>query len=317
MLLTPTQVNGAIQYNRTRGYSRDLVQRIQKLVGTTEDGIPGRQTALAVAAWQQEFELTVDGKVGPTTLDEMHAEWWADQRSFDDSGGDDGEVAEDDLPAGFVDLRSVPRTRRRGKPRGSRPWHEITGITLHQTAVDFGSPTHARVIDVPAHALTFQGGEVALLNPPTALMYHGNGFNRTDVGIEVSCRAAGIEGVFTRRRGDPGPNTFWRSAARPDILPLEASDEQLETTRELVRYYVELVAKHGGEVRFIHAHRQSAAKPSDPGSRIWKAVGRWGEEELGLSSGPPGYHIGNGLPLPTAWDPRIADTPYSWRVRGY
>jgi|GEM_PF-1699290 len=80
---------------------------------------------------------------------------------------------------------------------------------------------------------------------------------------------------------------------------------------------LELVAKHGGEVRFIHAHRQSAAKPSDPGSRIWKAVGRWGEEELGLSSGPPGYHIGNGLPLPTAWDPRIADTPYSWRVRGY
>lgn len=211
------------------------------------------------------------------------------------------------------DLRGVPRTKDKGKSKGSRNWSKITGITIHQTAVPFGTDPK-RMLNIPVHGATLKDGSIVLLHSPTAYLWHGNSFNRHDIGIEVSCRACGIDGV---------PETLWLPKKYKDLegeqrlaKATEATDQQLEATRQLVKYYVDLVAENGGEIKYIHAHRQSSkTKISDPGSRIYKGVNKWAIEELGLSAGPPGWSSG-GSAIPDAWSGENNGIPYSWRVPG-
>ena len=211
-----------------------------------------------------------------------------------------------------VDLRAEPRSKGRGKPKGQRPWSQITGITLHQTAVDFGDDP-MRLLDVPVHDATLRNGLIVVLNSPTAYMYHAGGFNRRDLGIEVSCRAAGIEG---------DPRTVWlprklRGKGSPLDHVSEATDIQLASTRRLIRARIELVAANGGEIRYMHAHRQETSqRTSDPGSRIWHELGEWAIREFGLSSGSPKFQIGTGKALPDAWTGRPNGVRYNWRVDG-
>ena len=64
------------------------------------------------------------------------------------------------------------------------------------------------------------------------------------------------------------------------------------------------VAKAGGEIRHVFAHRQTNGnKPACPGETIWKNVALWAQKELGLVS-DPGYTKGSGLPIPNVWDSR-------------
>ena len=211
------------------------------------------------------------------------------------------------------DLRGEPRTKSRGESKGTRDWSKIKGITLHQTAVDFGTNPR-RLLNVPVHGATLRDGATVLLHDPTAYMWHGHTFNKQDIGIEVSCRAAGIEGLGS---------SLWlpkKYKALKDDARLEhareATDEQLKSTRALVRYYVDLVAENGGKIEYIHAHRQSSkSRVSDPGSRIWKAVGVWAIEELGLSAGPPEWSAG-GTPLPDVWTGEMNGVRYNWRTDG-
>jgi len=214
----------------------------------------------------------------------------------------------------WVNLTERKRTKSRGKSKGHRPWSQITGITLHQTAVDFGTDPE-RLLNVPVHGATLSDGTIVRLHKPTDYMYHGNGFNRRDIGIEVSARACGIEGDV---------RTLWLPSKYKDLSnterlekAVEATDVQLEATRQLIRYYVELVAENGGKIEFIHAHRQShSSRVSDPGSRIWKACGEWAREELGLKVGPPDFRIGDGNPLPDAWTGRPNGQRYNWQIDG-
>ena len=50
---------------------REMVKRIQKVVGCTPDGVWGPKTTVAVKAWQRAHKLTDDGVVGPATLAAM------------------------------------------------------------------------------------------------------------------------------------------------------------------------------------------------------------------------------------------------------
>ncbi len=212
--------------------------------------------------------------------------------------------------AGFtvIDLIGQPRTKARGEAHGRRPWTELTGICLHQTAFNFGTDPR-RLLNVPVHGGTLEDGQIVLLHEPQDYMWAAGRLNRRDIHIEVSCQAAGIEG--DRR-------TLWTPKKQPDRPAEEATDIQLAATRELVRRYVGEVAQAGGRVAFIHAHRQaSSQRTSDPGSRIWQEVGEWARSELGLSAGPPGFQVGDGTPLPDAWTGRTNKIPYNWRVDGF
>lgn len=214
----------------------------------------------------------------------------------------------------WTDLRGVQRTKARGRAKGVRDWSKVTGITLHQTAVDFGDDP-MRMLNVPVHGATLRDGRIVLLHEPTSLMWHAGSFNRRDIGIEVSCRACGIEG---------NADTLWLPRKYAHLkgddrlaMAVEASDAQIMATRRLVRYYIDLVAQHGGRVRYVHAHRQSSkSRVSDPGSRIWREVGEWARREHGLMSGTPKWNAG-GYALPDVWTGANNGVRYSWKVSGF
>ncbi len=176
------------------------------------------------------------------------------------------------------------------KPRG---WSDITGITLHQTACDLGEKAK-RWYTIPVQMGVTKSGAILLLNPLTLDLPHGNGLNAATVGLEIDGRYAGIEGNVA---------TFWRPPGDTS-KPQRAPDAQLAGARAAVRWVCEEVARRGGQIKTIHAHRQAnALRQSDPGSRIWQEVGCWAQNELGLSDGGDGFRVGKGLALPAAWDP--------------
>jgi hypothetical protein len=61
----------ALEYNKSRGYTKDEVKAIQRVVGATADGVWGPKTIASVEAWQKANGLVADGKVGPKTFAEM------------------------------------------------------------------------------------------------------------------------------------------------------------------------------------------------------------------------------------------------------
>lgn len=222
-----------------------------------------------------------------------------------------GEVTESDLelvaglvaaratpPAEVVDLRaSAARTWARGR----RSWSQVTGICLHQTACVLGERP-ARWASIGAHVGVTRAGAVMWLHDFTSVVVHGNGFNASTVGIELDGTYAGVEGDLS---------TFWRPASEPHRQPQTPTPELVAAARAAIRWIVAEVARHGGQVTRLVAHRQASAdRQSDPGSALWQAVALPMHEELGLDDGGPGYRIGTGLAIPEAWDERRVGVRY-------
>lgn len=188
----------------------------------------------------------------------------------------------------MIDITPQSNVRLR---HGARPWRGITGITLHQTACVLGERAD-RYRTLQAHAVVTAGGHAMLVHPLDTVVWHGNGYNRTDVGLEIDGRFEGVEG---------NPATLWQPRGQA-VVPSVLSQAQLVAAREAVTWICAEVERHGGRVRYVHAHRQSSgSRRSDPGSLIWREVGLWSIATLGLvrSEGA----IGTGLPIPEAWDP--------------
>lgn len=177
--------------------------------------------------------------------------------------------------------------------KGVRPWKEITGITLHQTACWMGNKPE-RYKKLRAHVAVLQSPEptAVLVYPPTDIVYHGNAFNRTDVGFEFDGLFAGVEG---------DKRTAWDGGGKYRVG--SPSENQIAAGRFAVERIMEMVAAHGGEIKYIHAHRQSnETRLSDPGSAVWQAVGVWAQKRFGLSDGGEGYKLRDGNPIPREWD---------------
>lgn len=223
----------------------------------------------------------------------------------------------------WIDWTGRKKTKRRGKRKGFREWLRITGITLHQTAVNILNPETC--LNIPVHGVVMAGGPdgadvtIILLHDPTDYMYHANGFNRRDIGIEICCRAAGIEDDPETEK-DESKWTLWlpkilRSKGDPRQHASEATDAELEGCRRLIQYYCDQADENDGGIVFIHAHRQATKnRVSDPGSRIWQACGEWAREVLGLKVGPPDFKISDGKALPDAWTGRPNGVRYNWKV---
>lgn len=203
----------------------------------------------------------------------------------------------------FLDLRSEqsdPFTPKNGKSPSKlvggktarRDPSTITGITVHQTACVFGpaadrAKAHRRAIGIPAHAVAFRDGVVALPCPLDWYVYTSNGLNATTLGLE-------IEGIYP---GKPGGKVW--SEAEPTPLDALARD----TARDALRYLVEQGRALGMPITRVYAHRQSnGQKPSDPGWEIWRdVVLDFGVAVLGLVT-DNARTIGDGKPIPAEWD---------------
>lgn len=218
----------------------------------------------------------------------------------------------------LLDWRLKERTGR-GAARGTRKIEQCTALLWHQTAAaDMSLP---QALGVPVHAIIYPR-HVILLHPIRAYLYHAGAGNRYTIGVEIVCRAAGIEG---------DPRTFWRSKREINgykdqrgrwhpprtysELVREADDRQLAAGRLLGDYYVAETARQGGQVVASGYHRNTdESRVSDPGSRIAWGVGLRVAEAHGLQHGGP--VVGSGKPTPTCWGGALG-VPYNWRVSGY
>ena len=198
----------------------------------------------------------------------------------------------------FHDLRSMASQKNVG---GRRAWKQITGVTLHQTACVLGERPQ-RWATVGAHLGVTRAGQVIWMHDFEKIVWHGNGFNGHTIGIEMEGTYAGVEG---------DDRTFWRPKDEPNRKPQTPTIELVEAARATVRWVCQEVARHGGRIKQLVAHRQASnQRDSDPGSALWQQVAMPLHKELSLSDGGPGYTVGNGYPIPEKWDPSRAGVKY-------
>ncbi len=171
-------------------------------------------------------------------------------------------------------------------PRGD-PGRRVCGIRVHVSCLRNGDAVLARDLD-------------------KRLPQAQRVFNAHDVGIEMEGYYAGVDGDL---------RTFWRPRSRPNRQPMVPTEGLVHAARDAVVMICETVADQGGEIRYVHAHRQTAnSRISDPGELLWKAVGIWAQDALGLSDGGPDFYVKRGRPIPREWDPRRVH-PYRHRPK--
>jgi len=186
-----------------------------------------------------------------------------------------------------------------GKPHPYLPipraWASVRGITLHQTACDMGERIE-RYDTIGSHFAVLRSGRVLRLSDEARIIYHGHGWNSQCVGIEINGLYAGVEG---------DPRTVWDDPSTPyREQPQQVTPFAMESTRQLVRWIVENVRRHGGAVKILCAHRQAVdSRRNDPGEAIWRQVALPLHEELGLSDGGPGFKLpgSTGYAIPEVW----------------
>jgi len=208
----------------------------------------------------------------------------------------------------LYDLRDEPWEKRipqKFKRSGGLPVIRdpamITGITVHQTAVPYsvrdyqiqaaGGDEHLalalRSLNVACHVMAFRKGFIAAPNHLTHYVYHGNGFNSHELGIEIDGRFPGLIGEKT-----------WDGKKASEV-----TDTLVRAACAGIEYLVREGRACGMPITKIHAHRQSSAtRRSDPGEELWKRVVLdYAVPVLGLKT-EPALVLKDGRPIPTLWD---------------
>ena len=157
----------------------------------------------------------------------------------------------------------------------------VYALVLHQMAFSRGSDP-GKYDKVGAHYAILPDGKTLQLHPVSAYLYASNGFNKGSVAVEFA-------GNFPNTKGK-----CWQSAKFGCHTLTQA---QIDAGRYLVRHLIRTVG-----LTHILAHRQSSGtRENDPGPDIWRQVGQWGVDTLGLKDGGPGFKVGSGNPIPEAW----------------
>lgn len=224
-------------------------------------------------------------------------------------------VTPDDFVSLMIDRRAfhapsvIVDGKRKSYEPDERPWSLTTGITYHQTACNLGERIE-RYDTLGAHFGIPRSGRIIRLCANNRIVYHGNGWNNRCVGIEV-------DGLFAGRENDPNTaldeslRSTWDDPSTPTReLPTKPTEAQLRSLRMLTRWICYDVMMHGGNVKFLVAHRQSSLdRQNDPGELVWKGAALPLHAELGLEDGGVGFKIG-GYAIPECWDPRCKGIPY-------
>jgi N-acetylmuramoyl-L-alanine amidase-like protein len=211
----------------------------------------------------------------------------------------------EEFQASMIDRRAHHVNVFRGKPYTpvKRSWAHVTGICLHQTACNMGERVE-RYDAIAVHFVVLRSGRVLWMADIDEVLIHGNGWNNQCVGIEIDGLYAGLE-------SDP-LRTTWDDPTTPTReQPQQVTPEAMESARQLVRWIVAEVARNGGSVHALVAHRQSSgSRENDPGEAIWKQVALPLHAELALDDGGVGFKLDDGYPIPEQWDPRCVGIKY-------
>lgn len=187
-----------------------------------------------------------------------------------------------------------------GRPLEREP-EMVTGITIHQTAVKYGvvesqikaagghkdAALARRSLQVACHVMAFHDGFIAWPCPLPWYVYHGNGFNSYELGIEIDGNYPGLADGKT-----------WNGKKATVV-----TEPLIRAARAGVELLVREGRKLGMPVEYIHAHRQSSKRRrGDPGEELWRrVVTEYAVPELGLKTRPREF-IGTGRPIPVDWD---------------
>jgi peptidoglycan hydrolase-like protein with peptidoglycan-binding domain len=209
----------------------------------------------------------------------------------------------------FIDMRDTHGGKKRPRRR-KKGWKDVKGITLHQTATTLGT-NPSRYRNVACHIGVPRDGSVLYVNSLEWVVLHGNAFNNKDVGFEIDGHFAGIESLNEETgEWEPDLRTYWRPKSKPDRQPLSVTDGQVEATLEAIKWVIDEVARHGGKVEYLHAHRQSSkSRVSDPGEKVWKLIAIPAMERFGLKDGGQTFRLG-GWTIPEAWNPEYKGSKY-------
>jgi hypothetical protein len=295
------------------GDSGPDVARVQQLLNLAGAGLRvdsdfGPATDAALKHFQTSRGLTADGVVGSRTWSALFTlEVTRVVEYVHDSGNVEALTAAE-FEATMVDRRAYhsPLVKRgdrmeRYEP-AERSWTQTTGITLHQTACNMGERV-ARYDTIGAHFAVLRSGRVLRMADLNTVVYHGNGWNTRCVGIEVDGLYSGLEDDPDTAQ-DEALRTTWDDPSTPTReQPMVVTEAAMRSTRQLIRWIRHEIARNGGKLTVLNAHRQSSKdRRNDPGETIWKAVALPLHAELGLTDGGPGFEIG-GYPVCVEWDP--------------
>jgi hypothetical protein len=287
----------AIKYRETSSiaqfFQNMLISKGYKLPRWGADGVPGMETFDAAKAYARAHDL---------------CSRWA--YSDDDYKVIPPEVVTHvitpigtDSPEEIMDIRyDHPITKGSQTPRYIS---DVTGIMLHQTACHPGLGNRpSRWHDISCHMGISPTGQIFYVNDFSTHIWHGHGYNRTTIGIEVDGNFAGIASNL---------GTLWKKGGGPSVH----SPEQAVSVRKAIRFICDDMKRRGVEIKFIVAHRQgSDQRQSDPGDLIWLNCGVWAQMELGLYNNPM-EKKGSGYRIEYDYDPRgMVNWQNRWDKRG-
>lgn len=278
-----------------RDFQRKLVAIGYPLPKWGADGDLGDETLDALAAFMRDHKGSAEHHHDAVVSDNEIALVTATYATLYAAPSGPAVLADD-----YFDERAVAS---RAGVYGSRSWKDVTGICLHQTACLLGERV-GRWSNVNCHVGVTRAGKVIYLHDFTEVVAHGNGWNNRCVGIEMDGNYAGVDG---------DPSTVWDDPSTPTHeLGMTLTPELVASSLATVRWICQVVKSHGGEVKFLVAHRQSSEnRRDDPGSALWQAVALPLRAELSLTDGYPSVlKIGSGYAIPERWNPSRKGVPY-------
>lgn len=223
----------------------------------------------------------------------------------------------------IVDRRAFhkPRFHFKGEPKPReyepRKRTKLTGICFHQTACWMGLKVE-RYDTIGAHWTQLPNGLFLRHRDDDREVIHAHGWNARCTGIEVMGLYSGLpDDPTTLPREDL--RTTWNSPSTPERdEPMEYHAESARLLRMWTRWMIINAARqYGAKIEFLVAHRQASGdRDADPGWAIWSSAVVPVQRELGLGHGGVGFKIGDGSPIPTAWDPeqlRLGGKPIPYR----
>lgn len=183
----------------------------------------------------------------------------------------------------MIDMRSKAPPEQIDYIRGLE---KTTAVVLHQTGFFGWKDSNPLWPKIKAHFVVRQDGRVQINYDPEVRMTTGsNAANSFAVTIEH-------EGNFPNANGN---------AFKPEkfgVSHLKDHPAQVEASRKLVAALKAI----SPNMTAVFAHRQwSDNRENCPGPEIWRAVGEWAKQHLGLTDGGPGWKWDPGEPIPDTW----------------
>ncbi|MDC0720662.1 peptidoglycan recognition protein family protein [Nannocystis bainbridge] len=187
-----------------------------------------------------------------------------------------------DLPVALVDLRGkAPKSyiRRRRSPS------DVRALVLHQTGFTW-QPSNPKWAEVRAHFVVRRDGSVVMNFDPIQQMRFGSSLaNPFSITIE-------FEGNY------PSADGKWWKPEAFGANHLQDAPQQVNAGRRLIAGLRQLYPS----ITHVYAHRQWEAKKSNcPGPDLWRSIGEYAINQLGLKDGGADWHYTGGMAIPASW----------------